>query len=89
LPIVLLNHLSKIFSAQATTTLQQKSGEYWLLVAPDSDGSAVGELYLDDGDSINVDNKHTKIVFEVSEGHTISLDLSIRISRDASLENSP
>jgi len=39
-----------------------------MLVAPDREGSAVGELFLDDGESINSQNLHTKIVFEVSEG---------------------
>lgn len=53
---------------RATTEEQRNSGEYWMLVAPDREGSAVGELFLDDGESINSQNLHTKIVFEVSEG---------------------
>ncbi len=32
------------------------------------EGSAEGELYLDDGESINLNNVHTKLTYQVAPG---------------------
>lgn len=51
----------------ALTTKDLRTRGFEILVAPDADGSAVGELYLDDGESIAAD-RATEIRFEFANG---------------------
>lgn len=55
----------RVEGAMTTTELRKRGFE--ILVAPGADGTAVGELYLDDGESIRVD-KAAEIRFEFAGG---------------------
>lgn len=53
-------------SANTTTELRKKG--FTVVVAPDSNGNAAGDLYLDDGESLNQD-KTSLIHFSYAQGH--------------------
>jgi alpha-glucosidase len=55
----------RVESASTTKELRRRGFE--ILIAPDGDGTAVGELYLDDGESIEVD-RTADIRFEFAGG---------------------
>lgn len=49
--------------SSASTTTQLRTKDFELLIAPDSDGFAEGELYLDDGESL-IQNSTSDIRFK-------------------------
>jgi alpha-glucosidase len=57
-------------SAMTTTALRQQP--FHLLIAPDIEGTAAGELYLDDGDSIN--QKSISVINFSFANHTLTVD---------------
>lgn len=58
-------------SANTTTRLRKKS--FSIIVAPGKDGTANGQLYLDDGESLDVGTQRADISFSW-DGHTLSVD---------------
>ncbi|KAI0204191.1 glycosyl hydrolases family 31-domain-containing protein [Astrocystis sublimbata] len=51
-------------SASGNTTAQVRENNFTLVVAPGRDGKASGTLYVDDGDSLDVGDKFSDIMFE-------------------------
>lgn len=51
----------------AYTTTELRTKDFELLIAPDKDGRASGRLYLDDGDSVDL-NETSTIEFEYEDG---------------------
>jgi len=56
----------------AMTTYQARSNPFALLVALDKTGGAIGNIYLDDGESIEVGTKYTTANYQVSTSSTFS-----------------
>ena len=52
--------------SSAYTTTELRKNDFELIVAPDDDGNAKGELYLDDGESLEPDYSHLR--FDFSDG---------------------
>lgn len=46
------------------TTFESRNSDYQILVAFDLDGKAKGSLYLDDGESLNVEDEYTYVIYE-------------------------
>ncbi|CAG8456280.1 3233_t:CDS:10 [Acaulospora colombiana] len=53
------------------TTTECRKENYYLLVALDADGKAKGSLYLDDGESLDIDDKYTYAEFEAYDWNVL------------------
>ncbi|KAI1322869.1 glycoside hydrolase family 31 protein [Xylariaceae sp. FL0255] len=58
-------------SASANTTNEVRRNNFTIVVAPGTDGTAMGSLYLDDGDSLDVGSQFSDISFSW-DGTTLS-----------------
>lgn len=69
----------------ANTTTQLRKLDFELIVAPDEDGSAVGRLWLDDGESVDTGSNTSEILFEY-DGRTKKLRVGGRFGYEAGVK---